>query len=126
MSEDLDTRHRHNESKFLILNTLLHTDRYLLPRQIADMTGLSRNDTRYLLWRYHKWGYIWRRKVYFVRERGYMYRYLKPHGVRVMKAMHGLEFRMKVREVTGVNISLNRKKPIPSDVLAAYRKAINQ
>jgi len=76
--------------------------------------------------RYFKWGYIWRRKVYWVGERGYMYRYLKPHGIKIMKSMHGLEFRMKVREVTGINISLNRKKPIPSDVLGAYRRAINQ
>ena len=50
-----------------------------------------------------------------------MYRYLKPMGYRVYTE---LERRMKIREVTGVNISLNWKKRVPPDVLNEYRKAI--
>lgn len=51
-----------------------------------------------------------------------MYRYLKPMGHRVL---NGLEMRMRIREITGVNISLNRKKPVPTEVLAQYRRAIS-
>ena len=50
-----------------------------------------------------------------------MYRYLKHKGMFVYKE---LEWRMKIREVTGVNISLNLHKPIPYEVLQQYQRAI--
>ncbi len=122
----IDTRHRHNESKFLILSVLYHSHGYLLPRQIAELTGLTKGNVRRLLSRYYKFGYICRRKVFWAGERGYMYRYLKQHGIRVLLGGDGLEFRMRIREVTGIKISLNRKKPVPMEVLMQYRRSINR
>ncbi len=39
-----DTRHQRNESKYLILNVLYHSQGYLLPRQIAELTGLTKSN----------------------------------------------------------------------------------
>ncbi len=135
-----DTRCRCNEAKFKILSILIEysTKRYLLPKQIAKLTGLSEGGVRTRLnklsecgfknvnktgksskrpWR----GYIWRKKCPWKGQKGFMYRFLKPKGVFVYKE---LEWRMKIREVTGVNISLNLHKPVPYEVLQQYRRAI--
>ena len=116
-----DTRCRHNEAKFKILSTLFHSRRYILPRKIAHSTGLTEGGLRIRLNKMYLQGYIWRKICRWKGENGYMYRYLKPRGYRVYIE---LERRIKIREVTGVNISLNWKKRVPPDVLNEYRKAI--
>ncbi len=141
-----DTRCRFNEAKFKILSVLVEASKpkgkYLLPKQIAKLTGLSEGGVRVRLLRLSKsgfqeetesvksstekkwpWrGYIWRKKCPWKGQKGFMYRYLKPKGVFVHKI---LEHRMKIREVTGVNISLNLHKPIPIEVLRQYERLNN-
>ncbi len=122
----VDTRNRYNESKYIIFNVIYHSHGYLLPRHIAELTGLSKGDVRRLLCRYYGMGYLWRRKVLWKGERGYMYRYLKQKGIRVLLGGDGLEVRMRIKEVTGENISLNRKKPVPYETRMQYRKMIGR
>jgi hypothetical protein len=47
-------------------------------------------------------------------------------GIRALIGSDGLEFRMRKREMTGMNVSLNRKKPIPFEVLMNFRKVIRK
>lgn len=91
-----------------------------MPREIAARTGLSRGDVRTRLSKMHFQGYIWRKKASSKGENGYVYRNLKPMGRRVLKGVNGLEKRMHIREITGENLSLNLKKPIPYELLV-YR-----
>lgn len=116
-----DTRCRENEAKYKIFNVLYHTRKYLLPRQIAKLTGLSEGGVRTRLSKQYSMGYIWRKICRWKGENGFMYRYLKPKGIRVF---YELERRMKIREVTGTNISLNWKKRVPYDVLNQYQRLI--
>ena len=116
-----DTRCRHNEAKYKILSTLFRSRRYILPRKLAQLTGLTEGGVRTRLSKMYVQGHIWRKICRWKGENGYMYRYLKPMGYRVYIE---LERRMKIREVTGVNISLNWKKRVPPDVLNECRKAI--
>lgn len=120
-----DTRCRHNEAKYRILSTLYISDCYLRPCQIATITGLSQADTRERLSTMFLQGYIWRRKSFLKGTCGYMYRYLKPMGIRVLNGSTGLEIRMRIRRITGVNISLNRKTQIPRDLWAKFQKTIS-
>jgi len=121
-----DTRNRYDESKYKILTLLYHSRNYLLPRQIAAMTGLTKAGVRNLLYRYTKFGYIWRRKTRYAGERGFMYRFLKRKGIEKLTGTDGLEVRMRIREITGNQVSLNKKIPIPHNILMEYRTLINR
>ncbi len=120
-----DSRCRFNEAKYKILKTLYDSRRYLLSREIAAITGLSQGDVRTRLSKMHFQGYIWRKKASSKGENGHVYRHLKPMGLRVLKGVNGLEKRMHIREITGENLSLNLKKPIPYDLLNRYRRALS-
>ncbi|MBU4076703.1 MAG: hypothetical protein KKI06_08365 [Euryarchaeota archaeon] len=96
-----------------------------MPREIAAITGLSQGDVRTRLSKMHFQGYIWRKKASAKGENGYIYRNLKPMGLRVLNGVNGLEKRMQIREITGENLSLNLKKPIPYSLLKWYRGALS-
>jgi hypothetical protein len=85
------------------------------------MLGMTQNGIRTRLLMYYLQGYLWRRRVPWKRECDYAYRYLKPHGIRTLAEMAR---RVKIREITGIWVPLNRKKPIPYDVLKLYREII--
>lgn len=123
MVKKRDTRSRHNETKYQILNTLYHSRRYLLPRVIAKAIGRSENCVRVSLHELNWYGYIWRRKCSFKGENGYIYRYLKPRGIRVFME---LDERVKIQEVTGIKISLNWSKRVPIEARMEYLRRLNR
>lgn len=118
-----DTRSRHNEAKYKILSVLYHSKKYMLPRTIAQATGFSEVDIRSRLYRLNRFGYIWRRKCSFKGENGYLYRYLKPMGIRVFME---LDRRMKIQEVTGTKVSLKWKESVPVEATLEYQRRINR
>lgn len=123
MAKKSDTRSRYNEAKYKILSILFHSKDYKLPRVIAKATGFSEENVRSRLYRLHLFGYIWRRKCSFKGENGYLYRYLKPKGIRVFME---LEERIKIQEVTGMKISLNWSESVPIEARMEYQRRINR
>ncbi len=121
LAKKRDTRCRHNEAKYKILSTLYRSRRYLLPRTIAESTGLSEGGVRTRLSKLNKYGYIWRRKCSFKGENGYIYRYLKPRGIRIYMELNR---RLKIQEVTGIKISLNWKERVPVEAIIQYQRLI--
>jgi hypothetical protein len=123
-----ENQHKHNEAKYKILATLYYSDRFLTPEEIADETGLTNAATRTRLSKMFLQGYLWRRKDERACRTGYCYRYLKPMGVRVLKGSVryiGLEERIRIKDLTGMDVPMNLKKQVPSDAMSEYRRLIS-
>lgn len=118
-----DTKLRFNEAKYKILSILYRSKKYMLPRVIAKATGLSEANIRSRLYRLNRFGYIWRRKCSFTGENGYLYRYLKPKGIRVFME---LDRRVKIQEVTGMKVSLKWNESVPVEAILEYQRRINR
>ena len=109
----------YNEVKYLILKTLFYSKRYLTPTEISQNAGDSLHATTDRLTEMFKWGYIWRRQEYRDKNRNeFCYKFLKPKGINIF---YRLDERVKIRETTGIFVSLNLKKPIPPKALILYQ-----
>ena len=108
----------YNEVKYRILKTLFYARKYLTPTEIAQQAGTSLHAVTENLSTMFKWGYIWRRQEYRNRRNEFCYKYLKPKGINVY---FKLNERVTMREITGIFIPLNLKKPIPAEANRAYQ-----
>lgn len=110
-----------NEVKYKILKIFSYPFKYYTPEELADMVGISSNAMRQRLSNLFNWKYIWRRQEFRKNGNRYCYRFNKEKGWRVF---FELDRRVKLREETGIYVSLNLKKPIPQEVMMteAYRR----
>ena len=120
--KDVDNSNRHNETKALILFTLVKSKKYLYISDIAKELGISNNNAARQMtklcrrqWQPYKrkqQAYVHRRKQRFGSHKGeYMYRFLKQKGRRVCKE---LWIRTKLREIdTSVTLNLKKMKMTP-------------
>ncbi len=115
-----DGNNKFNETKYLVLKTLFDAKKHLSPKEVAEATGLSTNAAEVKLSELHKWGYLWRRReVRSGRRNYYCYRFPKPKGNRVF---FELEKRVKIRDITGIPVSLNLDDTIPDDAVQEYER----
>ncbi len=103
-------KNRYNEVKYKILRLLFHSARDFSPQEIADAVGITRQHSKEQVHRLTDMNYIWRKLETRKGQRNYyVYCNLKPKGRRVLRR---LEQRIKLREQTGREISLNLKKSV--------------
>ncbi len=95
------TRNKFDESKYAIFQVLEHPGRYLSPRDIAMMSGLSLACVKSELTRLTEWHYIWRAKNRGSGRHWYVYRALKQKGKRMLSIWRVLKAQgrpLKTRE----------------------------
>jgi predicted transcriptional regulator len=113
-------KHHYNEMKYLILSLLRSSNKDYSPREIADAVGTTLDGAKQRLRLLNMLGYIWRKEETRKGRKNYFsYKNLKPKGERVFLR---LDERVKIREVTGIDISLNLNKHIPDYAVIEYRK----
>ena len=103
-----------NEIKYKILKIFSYPYKYFTPEELAERVGISNNAMRKRLSQLFKWKYIWRRQEFRKNGNTYCYRFNKDKGWRIF---FELDKRVKLREETGIPISLNLKKPIPQEAM---------
>jgi hypothetical protein len=112
-------RHSYNEIKYKILELLNGSTKELSPKEIAEKVGTTLDGSKQRLRLLSKLGYVYRKiETRKGRRNYYCYRNLKPKGERILVM---LDERVKIREATGVSISLNLNKPIPDFAVVAYK-----
>lgn len=112
-------RHSYNEIKYKILELLQGSSKELTPHEIAVNVGTTLDGAKQRLRLLSKLGYVYRKiETRKGRRNYYCYRNLKPKGKRILLK---LDERVKIREATGVSISLNLNKPIPDFAVVAYK-----
>jgi len=113
-------KNAYNETKRALLN-LFHPlpPKHLSLSDIKEKIDIPEGGIRRALTANYKWGYIWRRQDPTKRKNRYAYRYLKPKGLRVLKELNR---RKEIETTTGIEISLNLKKPIPLAAIKLYNK----
>ncbi len=117
------SRNKYNETKYRILAFLKKSYCELSPLDIADGAGTTLQGAKERLRLLNKMGYIWRKMETRKGKRNYYsYSNLKPKGERVFEQ---LDERIKIREVTGIQISLNLNKPIPEVARIEYNRMLN-
>ena len=111
----------YNEIKYKLLKIFSYPSKYHTPEELAEMAGTDVHSMRQRLTQLIRWRYIWRRQEYRKNGNTYCYRYLKPKGWSIY---FELDKRVKLREETGIFISLNLKKPIPTEAMMteAFRR----
>ncbi len=113
-------RHRYNEIKYRILELLQGSSKELSPHEIAIKVGTTLDGAKQRLRLLSKLGYVWRKaETRTGRRNYYSYRKLKSKGKRIFLM---LDERVKIRETTGVMISLNLNKPIPEFAVIEYKR----
>ncbi len=113
-------RHQYNEIKYRILGLLRSSSKELTPHEIAVKVGTTLDGAKQRLRLLSKLGYVFRKtETRKGRRNYYCYRKLKHKGERIYLL---LEKRVKIRDATGVPISLNLNKPIPDFAVVAYKR----
>jgi DNA-binding MarR family transcriptional regulator len=96
-----------NETKYAILCAIKTAKRYLSPREISELSGIDYDTVKSQLPRLTKWHYIWRMQNPNANPRFkkslWLYRYLKPKGLRVYTRYS--EYK-EIENVTGIHIPL--------------------
>ncbi len=109
-----------NETKYKVLKTLFDAKKHLTPKEVADAIGISIQSSGKQLSVLHKWEYIWRRREVRAGKRNYyVYRSMKPKGLRVF---FKLDKRREIQEVTGIPVPMNFDKPIPDSAVQEYQR----
>lgn len=111
-------RHHYNEMKYLILSLLRESKKDYSPQEIAYAVGTSLDGVKQRLRMLNKLGYVWRKVEIRKRRKNYFsYKNLKPKGERIFLK---LDERVRIRDITGINISLNLNKRIPDYAVIEY------
>jgi predicted DNA-binding transcriptional regulator len=79
MKKDVSRNARHNERKTPILHILVKSKKYLRPKDIAKLAGITKGNARSQRSKLYRQGYIYRRKT----NVGYLYHKVKNMGHRV-------------------------------------------
>jgi predicted ArsR family transcriptional regulator len=117
-------RHSYNEIKYRILELLQSSSKELSPQDIAIKVGTTLDGAKQRLRLLSKLGYVWRKvETRTGRKNYYSYRRLKSKGKRIFLM---LDERVKIREATGVSISLNLNKPIPDFAQIEYKRIMKK
>ena len=116
---DNSTNHRYNETKYIVLSTLINGNgRYYTPAELAEISGISENAMSQTLRRLVSWKYIHRKGEYrSTKKNKYCYGYNKDKGNRVY---YDLDKRIKIRKYTGLPVSLKLTDPIPAEAWRRY------
>jgi predicted transcriptional regulator len=114
-----NNRSTYNESKYKIFLLLEPGEKYYSPREIAMACNLSLACTKSELTRLNNWGYIWRAVNTGKGRHHFVYQNLKPKGIRCLT-----EWKLKkdISQMTGIEVSLNRKIKIPDELMSLYNK----
>ncbi len=111
-------RHQYNEIKYLILSLLHESNKDYSPQEIANAVDTTLDGVKQRLRILNKLGYVWRKVETRKRRRNYFsYKNLKPKGERIFSK---LDERVTIREITGIDISLNLNKRIPDYAVIEY------